>query len=290
MRKTESGLLVAEYGGTPRSGKGTIVGHLGKREGVATDETGADYRAITRALIEEGKIEPDMPEEEVRRRMANASFELLTHLAASRKDIVEKYGFDSLYEPDVQGLVHHIAKGATARKAVKEGFKRRVELVRDDDEHSVLAVDGRNLSAVIDTIEGTRLFMRTFVSTTPLEATWRECLRKGISLESEEAKRIFQKTVEREKDDANRALDPVKPEDDAIEYWYDQRLEQRDDSPRGRAIRLGAGALAAVHGQQIHFDTTYFRAIEADPKEARSLMLEAADRMFTEAHEVELAA
>lgn len=72
---------------------------------------------------------------------------------------------------------------------MKAGFKSRVEAVRDDDEHDVLLVDGRNLNSVVETVEGVRLLMRTFVSCSPTGAAWRECSRKGVDRLSEEGKK-----------------------------------------------------------------------------------------------------
>lgn len=63
MGNFEQQLNVFEYGGTGRSGKGTVVGWLGRMHPeVTTDETGVYYRAVTFGLMEDGRLEPYMPD------------------------------------------------------------------------------------------------------------------------------------------------------------------------------------------------------------------------------------
>lgn len=125
MRNPESNLLVVEYGGTARSGKGTIVNHLGKtREGVATDETGADYRALTRTLLHEAIIERGMPREAIELQLARISLGYLTDTVAQRHDIVQHFGNASLYDNDVNETVSMVGAVESVRKAVKSGFRQ----------------------------------------------------------------------------------------------------------------------------------------------------------------------
>lgn len=308
MRKSMSlkrpELLVAEYSGTARSGKGSVVGHLAEKyPHVACDETGADYRAVTKTLLLEGSLERGMAEDNVRHALGRVSFTALSGMAANRHELVAEYGLEALYQSDVSELVSLVSPLSEVRSAVKAGFKSRVEAVRDDDEHDVLLVDGRNLNSVVETIEGTRLLMRTFVSCQPIEAAWRECSWKGIDLSSEEGKTILQTVSERNRNDATRTNDPVAPEADAIEYWYDdpafyeavrqcadefcggdfdQALEKYFRAPAKeyeRTTKIGAGTLAAISGRQVHFDTTLFRAHHS----SRDAMLDAGEQMLNEA-------
>jgi cytidylate kinase len=304
MRARDTELLVIEYGGTARSGKGTIVNHFGEtRANVATDETGADYRALTKSLLMDGVIERGMPSQTISRHIGSVSLHCLADRVASRQSLVDSLGLSSLYENDVNETVSVVSPIEAVRKAVKAGFKRRIEAVRDTGDHDVLVVDGRNLAPVIESIEGTKLLMRTFVSCTPEEAALRECARQGIHPNSPEAEAIVASVRLRNENDANRATDPVRPDDDAIDYWLDPFLlaetvrdfaDSHHNSDYDRALtelllnrrsslhpvtRLGAGALAATCGRQINFDTSHFRGYDK-PKET---MILAADQMYEEA-------
>jgi cytidylate kinase len=300
-------LQVIECGGTARSGKGTMVADYAKRhDSIATEETGADYRTVAKHLLMEGKIEPSMPAELIHQRAAALGSKALTEVVASRRELVATYGSESLYAPDVSGIVANVSPVPEVRTAVKSGFIKRVEAVRDSDNYRALLVDGRNLGPVVDKIAGTELIMRTFVSCVPLEAAWRDCERRGIVLDSTEGKAELMKTLqlvgERNTADAERKIDPVKPDAKAIDYWGDDACfgytlrtlasERGHEDPWKLASkvfskyreftdisRLGVGYLACETGRQVHFETTYFRNYE-DPKGS---MLQASARMFDEA-------
>lgn len=227
MPSRKSELLVVEYGGTARSGKGTIVNHLEKTyDGVTSDETGADYRAVTKALLERGDLEEGMTDEHIQRILAGTTFELIASLAADRKALVEEFGLDSLYTPTVSELASSVSPIPLVREAVKTGFATRIEAVRDQTEYEVLAVDGRNLKEVVNKVEGTRLIMRTFTQCLPAQAAIRECLRSGIDPLSPEGQEIHAGIVRRNEKDANRDIDPVQTDVDALHYWHDVPLVQ----------------------------------------------------------------
>lgn len=277
-RIMSANLDVIEYDGTGRSGKGTVVNHLGETyEGVATDETGADYRAVTRGLIMLETIKVGMPSERVRQQLTRITLNELSDMAANRRAIVEQYGLSSLYEPDVAELVSRVASVPHVRTAVKLGFERRVKQVRDDGNYHTLVIDGRHLSPVIEGIDGADLVLRTHVSCDPLEAARRECARRGVKVASPDGQAILESIQQRNNDDARRLIDPVKPDVDAIEYGYDHK-EQRTEAPLEPiprpVIKLGVGILAVTTRRQVHFNTTYF------PKDT---MLAAASQMFEEA-------
>ena len=302
------GLLVFEYSGTPRSGKGSIVADISKREsGIATEETGADYRALTKALLIDRSIDPEMPSDRVIEVVESFDNESLSSFVAERKTLVETFGSDCLYETDVTTLVSVISPVEAVRKAVKAGFLKRVEKVIDDGDTEILLVDGRNLAPIVEGIANTRLVMRTFVSCFPIEAARREAARLGHGTETlsdvESLFRIKADIEKRTREDHDRVLDPVRHDTDAIDYWFDSEVfnatleryrNMHDISEAFQAIvrlvnsrygeyynypRHGAGTLAADSGRQVHFDTTHFY-VNDDPKGS---MLDAAHTMYTEA-------
>lgn len=309
MSNVERQLEVFEYGGTARSGKGTIVSWLAEMHPeVATDETGADYRSVTLGLMLTDVLETGMDGDTVLTTIKKVSPSELVGLAASRKEIEGENGKDALYTPEVNDMVYHVAAIPAVRKAVKKGFTKRVEAVRDNEEHSILLVDGRNLDQVIEPIEGTHLTLRTFVYCMPVEAARRECLRSGLVEGTDEWNVAFAKNYEaiksRNSADASRPMDPVKPDEGAIEYWtspdlmdstidmYAHFLFEDDRTAALQNIftrtrdftdipRIGAGLKAVNQGRQIHFDTTPFASY--DYPGSKHAMLLAANTMFEEA-------
>lgn len=300
-------LYVYEYGGTGRSGKGTGVEDIATRHpGVATEETGADYRCVTFSLYQEGSITPDMPESVIVEKVAQVHNTDLTDIVADRRAIVEQHGLDVFYTPEVTDMVSLVSPLDSVRKAVKAGFTKRVIAVRDSEVETLL-VDGRNLAPVVEAIPGVSLVMRTFLSCYPIEAAFRECARQGIDLGTEEGQgelsKIAASIEKRNKNDAARDNDPVVPDQDAIDYWYDplvfeytiKKYRQQHNLGYNDAVlemfgkpgadytdhpRSGVGLLAVLTGLQINFDTTSFRIYE-DPKQA---MLDTMNEMFEEAH------
>ncbi len=97
-----SPLLVFEYSGTARSGKGSIVNYIAERyTGVATEETGADYRVVTHTLLNEGLLTPDMTPDVLAQRIGQYSIAELSDIVAARPQIVEEHGLDSFYASEV---------------------------------------------------------------------------------------------------------------------------------------------------------------------------------------------
>lgn len=307
-------LLVLEYGGTGRSGKGTIVGDLQRTYadiGIATEETGADYRATTLSLLLDNTLEEGMSPDDIAHGIESVSTEDLTERVAARNSLVEEVGLKRLYKPDVTDLVGHVSPLPRIRKAVKAGFTKRIEAVRDSGDFQILLVDGRNLAPVVETISGTTLLMRTFVSCYSIEAARRECIRQGIqprtpewSMVSEEE---YRRTENRNKLDANRSVDPVIPDENAVDYWmdnevmlcstimdafYNGKLSKVKDlehakldwlmekTDHEKQTRYGVGSIACRDQRQINFDTSYFYGYYKDPLNA---MLDASRMMFEEA-------
>lgn len=298
----ENPLLVLEFDGTGRSGKGTIVADTAaKHEGVATEETGGDYRVVTKVLLDSERIDPEMSKDTIQGIVGKLGVDEIAEIVAARPAIVSEHGLESLYVSSVGSTVSSISPIASVRKAVKAGFRKRVEAVVADDDHNILLVDGRNLKEVVRQIPETTLVLSTFTSCLPIEAAMREIARRGTET-PDTFEVIYDEIEKRNRDDAQRTIDPVKPQDGALDYWYDQTALQftiaratqlyygGDETEAVRQMfspsreftdvpRYGVAALAMLSGKQIHFDTTYFRNYEK-PKEA---MLEAANIMFEEA-------
>jgi len=279
----ERTLWVVESNGTPRSGKGTITSGLAEAfAGSAQDETGADYRAVTLGLIKDALLDPDMDAQTVEKIITTLSQSAIASYAAQRYEIVAESGSDALYTPEVNRIVGFVSPFEIVRGAVKEGFSKRVtKHVNSPDTH-LLFVDGRNLSPVINKIKGAELLLRQFIDCQPLVAAQREALRAGIDLRLPENDAWFRQTRadirNRQLSDERREIDPVKPDVDAIDYWFNTNIlnETAEKLARSRRItfaqastlltaratdfrrdgRHGAGAKAVAENRQIYFDTS----------------------------------
>jgi len=276
-------LWVVESNGTPRSGKGTITAGLAEAfPGSAQDETGADYRAVTFGLIHDDILDPDMDALTVEKAVTSLSQSDIASYAAQRYEIVAEAGNEALYTSEVSRIVGFVSPFEIVRSAVKEGFSKRVMKHVENPDTQLLFVDGRNLSPVIKKIEGAELLLRQFVDCQPLVAAQREALRKNIDLRVPENDTWFRQTRadirNRQVTDELRDIDPVRPDANAIDYWFNTHIlnETAEKLARSRRItfaqasmlltakatdfrrdgRHGAGFKAAAEGRQVYFDTS----------------------------------
>lgn len=263
-------LLVFDYNGTARSGKGTIVKFLCQSyPAIATsEETGKDYRAITKTLLETGQLHGGMSSADVTAVVNNCHLDQLIEIVSSRAAIIARYGEDGLYDELVGGLVAGTGRSTQARTAVKDGLRSRVAKIRDDGNFRAVLLDGRNLAPVVADLAGVQIRLRTFVTCTAAEAARRECLRRGIDPASTEAAKVLQSLEKRTREDAERSQDAARPDTDAIDYWQPGQLDG-----------LSVAQFAAQSGRQILFDTTPFTT----SRDSKAAMLSAAKVMFNDA-------
>ena len=276
--------------GDPRGGKGKTAESFAETySNVTADETGKDYRALTKALHTEGILEPGQSEGDIKQALAKIGIDQFYDLASRKQIIIDTFGDTSLYENEINTTVPIVGQMPEVRHAVKESFKTRIREMIKGNEHDILVVDGRNLTPVIESIEGIDPILRIFVSCTAEEAARRECLRQGINptVSPTDYERIRKDIQRRKEKDANREIDKVAPDSNAIDYWFDEKLidatiEQLlglpSDSTRNFLTspdsytlvqRLGAGAVAATTRRQLVIDTSDFVEHHDYPREAR---------------------
>jgi cytidylate kinase len=291
--------------GAPRSGKGKLAEHFANRPEVAKDETGADYRAVTKALLEKGTLDPEMDKGAVNKALARTATADIVELAKNSHAIQAEHGLTSLYAPDVANTVHHVAQHQELRTAVKAGFQERIRTIRDAGDHELLIVDGRNLEPVIQAVEDTELVMRLYTDCSPEEAAIRECLKNGITIEAQqtpegqaEYQAALARIINRRHEDQTRPNDAVRVDENAVDYWNDPTartatayaiseewgvptslaLQRLVTKPKSE-VRVGVGALARRLGRQIYFDTDLRDDYPEDPIRP---MLDAADTLLDE--------
>ncbi len=291
-------LLILEYAGTARSGKGTIVKYLAdKYSGVCVEETGIDYRLLTKLLLDDGSIKGTNSLKEVETIINKLGLKKLTNLVIARDQFVEKFGREAFYRPAVNDFVATLGQVELVRSAVKGGFLKRIETLRDTDECKAVLIDGRSLSKLLEAVPNTKILLKTFVHCSSFEAGLRECNREKIDPASQQGSRIIASLAQRNKQDAERSIDPNKPEAKAIDYWGGTEIQELSkklnsaktmndyldlvhrDSLTNDKLPVGIGRKAVKTGQQIYFDTSVFRLFY-NPKDT---MLKAAELMYQEA-------
>ena len=120
---SKDGLLIFEYNGTARSGKGTIVKYLAENNAqVAIEETGIDYRAITYALISYNLISPGMAGPEIAAKVESLGLDALTKIVSDRNAAANSENRKAFYGHDVNELVSSVGKVEVARRAVNQTF------------------------------------------------------------------------------------------------------------------------------------------------------------------------
>jgi cytidylate kinase len=278
QNKTAGRLLVIDLDGRPRGGKGTIAkGFTSKYEGMAIEETGADYRTVTKKLLADRIIHPSMAGVQISNRVAHVDEGALQEIVDNRQEIVaafERNEKDALYTGEVASTVQYVSRVASVRKAIKAGFTQRLMSAKASERISVVCTDGRRLSNLVREVDDVELVMSSFVTCSPLEVGLRECARQGVDINTVEGSKVFHaartRAEERSFQDRIRSEDPVGPEANTLDYWALQST--------------AVGAIAAQTGRQVLLDTSMFR--KESPEDPVAAMVQAADTMFTDALDV----
>jgi cytidylate kinase len=266
-REQHRPLLVCDYDGNSRSGKGTIVEHLAttlpqntglELPRIRVEATGVYYRTIGRNLLDQGVLEAGLPLDEILARTAHLkSGDVLGILNDSPGDFLDRYPNGELYDADISSIVSLLSRSQTIRSQVRGGLGVRLETMAaqeldDETRPSMVLTDGRNLRQIIDGVSGAKLLLAHFITCEASEAAFRECMRKDIDPKSTEGQQILDNIRARNLADAKHPQNPGKPDDSAIEYvprLEDRLLNEKD-------LRY-IGARAARNSIQIHYDTTY---------------------------------
>lgn len=274
-------LIVVNFDGGPRTGKGSMAHEIADRiPGATSDETGAYYRTITHRLFEAEQIDPDMTVEQIHRVVGSISQGDITDYAGSRAELDD----DQLYRSLIHDFVGKVSTLETVRIAVKNGLTKRIERLVADKSVHLLAVDGRNLPPVIRKVDGAELILRLFVNCQSQVAAVRELTRNGIDPAKPENETLLHSTAasleERQRLDEERTTDAVKKEPDSIDYWHNRGIlketahrnaSRLGTSPGQMFVELsdagrpefyatereGVGALAYATNRQIYLDTTH---------------------------------
>ncbi len=196
--------LIVTIDGPAGSGKSTMAKRLAERLGATFLDTGAMYRGITLAAVQDGADLTD--EEQLVRVVQGHRFDFE---AASGRMLVRIDGDDvteRIRDPDLTAKVRHVAVAPRVREqlvAMQRAFAAR---------HGRIVTEGRD--------QGTVVFpdahLKFFLTADAAERARRradELRAKGAEVDLEE---IRQAIEARDRSDENRAVGPLKPAQNAV--------------------------------------------------------------------------
>lgn len=250
-------LLVCDYDGSSRSGKGSIIGHLSEilpqevGGEVRVEATGVCYRALAHLLLQEGELKLSSTTESINKDLSHIDEDDARKMLTSTSgDLIEAYGEDVLYGDKVNKVVPLLSRVIPIRQAVRGGFGERLATLAelkpsDPNRPRAVLTDGRNLRQIIKEVPNTKLLLNHFVTCSAEEAARRECLRRGVMPESNSGVEILRSIKARNHTDRTNPFNPGKPDSDALII-----PSSREDDP------TKTGFAAGSKGRQVHFDTT----------------------------------
>lgn len=196
--------LVITIDGPAASGKSTVAQLLAKRLGAAFLDTGAMYRAVTLAAMQQHiDLANDLAVEtlfdSVRFSFVVADARMI--VCIDSLDVTE-----DIRRPDVTANVHYVASSPRVRK-------RLVEMQRDfADAHGKIVTEGRDQGTVAFPNANFKFFL-TADETERARRRQAELAAKG---KAPVAAETLNAIAQRDKSDQNRTVGPLKPAADAI--------------------------------------------------------------------------
>jgi cytidylate kinase len=196
--------MIVTIDGTVGSGKSTAAARLARRLGLAHLDTGAMYRALTWKALETGL---DLEDSGALEALAAASrIELAGEPGSLRVRLDGRDVSDAIRENRVSTHSHYLARTAAVRRV----------LVRKQREFAAAAggvvTEGRD--------QGTAVFpdadVKFFLDASPEVRARRRQLELETRGEYRSFRQVLAEIVERDRRDATREADPLRPAEDAV--------------------------------------------------------------------------
>jgi len=189
--------------GPSGAGKSTIAKLLAGEFGFIYVDTGAMYRSIGLFMLRKGLTQEDKP----------AIIEALQEVAV---DIAYVDGTQHIYlnNEDVSEKIRteEVSKYASMVSAIPEVRAFLLELQRGLAARNSVIMDGRDIGTVILPQAEVKIFL-TADDTARAERRYKELIEKGQAVTFES---VLENIRQRDKNDSERALAPLKPAEDAV--------------------------------------------------------------------------
>lgn len=189
--------------GPSGAGKGTVCRLLAKRTGFALLDSGALYRLVALAAIQQ-RVEP---EDEARLAIIAADLdtefqaaEEVTRILLAGQDVT-----DAIRREEVGRMASRVAALPGVRTALLGRQRAFAQLPG-------LVADGRDMGTVIFP----QAQLKIFLTATARERARRRMLQLGLNAEDDNFQRILGDIIERDRRDSTRTAAPLIPADDAV--------------------------------------------------------------------------
>jgi cytidylate kinase len=195
--------LIIAIDGPSGAGKSTVGRALAKRLGYLYMDTGAMYRAVSLKAEEKG-IEP-WDEPALSRLVSSIHIAFVardeeTRILCNGEDITE-----AIRSPEISRLASDISKSRVVRKAL-------VGMQKEMGKKKGVILDGRDIGTVVFPDADVKFYL----DADPEERgrrRYRELFEKGMEVDF---KKTLQEVIERDRNDMNRSLSPLKRAHDAV--------------------------------------------------------------------------
>jgi cytidylate kinase len=203
MKQKDSKRVTVTIDGPSGAGKSTVAKGLARRLGYVYIDTGAMYRAVSLEAKEEGKEIGD--EDALYQWVSSLQITFLDQggeirIFCNGRDVTEK-----IRSPEVSLLASEISK----RKGVREAL---VQKQREMGEGGGVVLEGRDTGTIVFP----RADIKFYLDAKPEERARRrfeELTGKGVNVDFDET---FQAVVQRDLNDMNRPLSPLRRAEEAV--------------------------------------------------------------------------
>ena len=203
MNKIDSHKLTIAIDGPAASGKSTTARKVAQILNYLYIDTGAMYRALTLAVLNNQISETD--EKEVVKIARASKIQLISGKSEPRTILNNKDVSDEIRHPEVNRIISIIS----AYKEVREIMKvNQQELAREGG----VVMDGRDIGTVVLPEADIKIFMDASVDNRA-DRRMKELTNKNIQVDRESIK---EEIVKRDLIDSTRDVAPLKPAEDAI--------------------------------------------------------------------------
>jgi cytidylate kinase len=219
----ESYKIIIALDGHSSCGKSTYAKRIARELGYAYIDTGAMYRAVTLAAMEEGLfVDTDAPPQElIEALLEHIDLDLRFSSSRQRTEIYlnGRMVEDVIRGMEVSGHVSYIAAISAVRRKMVE-YQRRL------GEGKGVVMDGRDIGTVVFPRAELKIFLTASLEVRA-ERRYKELIEKGMSADLQEVRDNLQK---RDHIDSNRKDSPLKQADDALlldnsHMTVDQQME-----------------------------------------------------------------